>query len=126
MILNGQKDSFLYKIEFHEKDINDETQIIQKTRVRGSYDAHISSCFETEIRIYLCFYAIGDTTLQIAVFMLDSYFNILGQITKKYNIIINMFSINVSMLEVIWGLCFILKWKMKLLLVLLSMIIGLY
>ena len=74
---------FLFKIEFHEKDINDDTQIIQKTRVRGSYDAHISSCFETETGIYLCFYAIRDTTLQIAAFMFDSYFNILGQITKE-------------------------------------------
>ena len=76
---------FFYKIEFNIKDINNDIQIIQKTRVENAYDAHISSCFETETETkeIFCFYAITETTLRIIVFKFESDINILDQMNKE-------------------------------------------
>jgi len=77
------KSFFIYKLEFNKKDINDDIQIIEKTNVEGSYDAYISSCFETESGTILCFYATSESYLRIAAFKFEGEFSLYGQIVKS-------------------------------------------
>ena len=79
----GTKSFFIYKLEFNKIDINDDTQIIEKTNVERSYDAYISSCFETESGTFLCFFAISDTSLRIAAYKFEGEFSLYGQIVKS-------------------------------------------
>ena len=80
---SSSKRFLFYKMEFNKKDINDDTQIIQKLNVASSYDAYISSCLETESFIFLCFYASGQNYLRIAAIDPDSSFVTIGQMVKE-------------------------------------------
>ena len=80
---SSTKTFLLYKMEFNKKDINDDTQIIKKLNIGSSYDAYISSCFETESGIFLCFYATSENSLRIAAVDLESSFGMVGQLIKS-------------------------------------------
>ena len=80
---SSTKTFLLYKMEFNKKDINDDIQIIKKLDIDSSYDAYISSCFETESGIFLCFYATSANSLRIAAIDLESNFGMIGQLIKS-------------------------------------------